>query len=356
MYNESEARALIIEAGHRLSETGLVARTWGNISARISDTQFVITPSGRSYEDMRAEELVKVNIADCSYEGSVKPSSEKGIHADSYGLRPSVNFIIHTHQFYATAVGAEGKSADGIPCAGYGVPSTKKLRRAVAKAVGENPQAESLLMTRHGAMCLGKSYEEAFDIASRLEEQCRSLYDARVIPHSSAPAFKLGSSALRDGGFELALDGEKTWYPIDGVPASAPAAAKLHAAVYALGAARYIVGCCDGEAVEISARGKTLYPIVDDLAQIAGVSLRCVRPVPEALEKALKGRDAVLIKGCGALCLGRSFDDAQAVSMILRKDCAAALYVGSLRGMAYGDALLQRLVYVKKYSKEKGGA
>ena len=44
---KNEAVRLVIEAGHRLCEAGLITRTWGNISARISDTQFVITPSGR---------------------------------------------------------------------------------------------------------------------------------------------------------------------------------------------------------------------------------------------------------------------------------------------------------------------
>ena len=74
-YELQEARELVIRAGLELSESGLIARTWGNISARISDTQFVITPSGRAYEDLTPDQIVITNIEDCSYEGSVKPSS-----------------------------------------------------------------------------------------------------------------------------------------------------------------------------------------------------------------------------------------------------------------------------------------
>ena len=83
-YEETEARRLVIEAGLRLVREGLIARTWGNISARISEEQFVITPSGRAYDDLKPEELVVVNVADCAYEGDIKPSSEKGIHAEAY--------------------------------------------------------------------------------------------------------------------------------------------------------------------------------------------------------------------------------------------------------------------------------
>lgn len=109
------ARALVIEAGYKLLESELVARTWGNISVRISDTEFVITPSGRAYETLTPADLVKVRIDDLSYTGNIKPSSEKGIHADAYALRPDVNFVIHTHQLYASAIGVEDQDMPFAP-------------------------------------------------------------------------------------------------------------------------------------------------------------------------------------------------------------------------------------------------
>ena len=136
-YLESEARELVAAAGRRLKREGLIARTWGNLSARISDTQFVITPSGMDYDMIGPDDLVPVRISDCSYEGERKPSSEKGIHADAYRLRPEVNFVIHTHQDQASVFGILGKPLETedndsvlgrlIPCAEYGLPSTKKL-------------------------------------------------------------------------------------------------------------------------------------------------------------------------------------------------------------------------------------
>ena len=43
-----EAKETVVLAGKKLVESGLIARTWGNVSCRISDSHFVITPSGRS--------------------------------------------------------------------------------------------------------------------------------------------------------------------------------------------------------------------------------------------------------------------------------------------------------------------
>ena len=63
-YTEQEARKLVVEAGRRLLERGLVARTWGNISARVSDTHFIITPSGMAYDTMTEDHLVLVDGPD----------------------------------------------------------------------------------------------------------------------------------------------------------------------------------------------------------------------------------------------------------------------------------------------------
>ena len=102
------AKQQVIDAGLRLVETGLIARTWGNVSCRIDKNSFVITPSGKAYEDLTPKDIVLVSIEDCKYEGNVKPSSEKGIHAACYALRPDCYFVIHTHQKNASAVSTLG--------------------------------------------------------------------------------------------------------------------------------------------------------------------------------------------------------------------------------------------------------
>ncbi len=169
-YTEVEARKLVIEAGLLLVEKKLVARTWGNISARISDNEFIITPSGKAYKDLKEEDLVKVKIDDLSYEGNIKPSSEKKIHASAYALRNEVNFIIHTHQDYATAISVEGVDYPFAPCAKYGLPGTKKLQKNVSKVIKDNPYSSSFLLERHGALILGLNFDDCFNKTNKLED------------------------------------------------------------------------------------------------------------------------------------------------------------------------------------------
>ena len=124
-----------------------------------------------------------VNIEDCSYEGDIKPSSEKGIHAAAYKLRPDVNFVIHTHQKEASVIGALGfdinsvskKSAEvvgnDVPLASYGLPGTGKLREGVIAAI-KRTDSKAVLMAHHGALCMGVDYDEASRVASELEVRC----------------------------------------------------------------------------------------------------------------------------------------------------------------------------------------
>ncbi|HMB20831.1 MAG TPA: class II aldolase/adducin family protein, partial [Spirochaetota bacterium] len=78
--NEIEAKQVVCDAGRRLLKEGLVARTWGNISARVDGNTFVITPSGRTYEELTTDDIVTVTIEDLAYDSHIKPSSEKGLH------------------------------------------------------------------------------------------------------------------------------------------------------------------------------------------------------------------------------------------------------------------------------------
>lgn len=330
IYSEQEARELVVDAGHRLVACGLVARTWGNISARVSDTQFIITPSGRSYDTLKPEDLVLVQIADCAYEGPNKPSSEKGIHAVAYRHRPKAGFVIHTHQDYASCIGVGGNDLAGIshpllgdrvPCGDYGMPSTKKLQQGVEAAMIRYPKAKAILMRQHGAVCLAEDFQEAFAVAQALEEVSRQEFDRAVtLPQGSQPEI---------GSFLQTLS---------------RANPQLH------------FGLETDPAVQAVADwGRTLKPHLDDLAQIAGARIPCVNADVATVARALHGRNAVLIPGVGALCCATDPEDLDAIRAIMRKSAMAALYADTCgaKPLSSLDRQIMRLVYTMKYSKKK---
>ena len=358
-YTEAEARNLVILSARRLVDAGLTARTWGNLSARISDEQFVITPSGLGYDIMEPEDLVVVNISDLSYEGNRKPSSEKGIHADAYRLRPEVNFVIHTHQDKASVYGIRGWDLSGltasilgkrVPCAAYGLPGTEKLRQAVADALSANPSSQAVLMKAHGALCLGADCESAFQAAEELEKACAGrvgeVLDEELSMYREQRALwpmpDYGRSQRKGHFFKLKYGSVTRIYDLRNVPADGSSPAAIHAAIYRSTKARYIIHVRSASTVALSILGKTVHPDLDDLAQIAGPDVRCARffddrRLPRAVSRALLGRNAALLEDCGGFCIG-----------------IYAKLLGDCEPLSPVDARLQRLVYQAGYSRKKG--
>ncbi len=401
-----QAKETVIRAGKELIAAGLIARTWGNISCRISETQFVITPSGRAYETLTPEEIVLVNIEDLEYEGEIKPSSEKGIHAACYKLRPEINFVIHTHQVNASIVSSlgmdinniEGENAqvvgNNLPIASYGLPGTKKLRKGVINAITRS-DAKAAVMAHHGAVCMGVDYDDAFNVAQKVEDICEQyvmdkytsltgtvaesltaindyVVDKFVKKPSTAPEFEPCKSE-RDGPvFNISVidgDGTITRIDIDSGDVIAGDASnssiELHRAVYKNRAdVNFISHTKDPYTVACSKMGKTMRPLIDDFAQIVGVTVKSAKYDPnntlataKKVVKKLKGRNAVLLENNGALCVAGSEYDAGAIEFITNKGAKIQISAQMFEKVEPINPLetrIMRLVYKLKYSKQAG--
>lgn len=334
----NEAKNLVVKAGLELVCSGLIARTWGNVSCRIDEETFAVTPSGREYQTLAAEDIVEVKIKDLSYEGSIKPSSEKGIHAAVYRLFPDINFVIHTHQENASAVSAAGLDSfkpspdfpelgDSVLCAKYALPGTKALIRNVTEALKKST-GNALILKHHGTLCWGTGYEETFRAAQELE--------------TASGAF------INEHGGQIQTGLSEVFRPL---PEETKA---LMAAWQAAGREGQILINTDPDVVRFAKIGAVLKPLLDDFAQIVGIKIKTVENDPALILPALKPCSAVFIRDVGAVCWGRNETDAEAVSMILRKNCKAyfaAWTFGRPQYIKPWECILMRRVYLKKYSR-----
>jgi L-ribulose-5-phosphate 4-epimerase len=398
------AKQQVIDAGKRLVAQGLISRTWGNVSCRIDDKSFVITPSGKPYDTLTPEQIVLLDIETLAYDGDVKPSGEKGVHAEVYKARPEVNFVIHTHQTNASVLSALHSDiryipADAakiigtnVPYAGYGLPGTKTLIAGVASAL-KRPKIKALLMAHHGALCFGEDSEKAFEAAMVLEDVCalqvytqfKKIYGtdindmeqfAVLIAEKEFGAKELaaqkdtGCKSFRQGGDFILSFADPDKKPVTvslaaGKTAGSalPAQAALHRAVYLKKPEiNCIIQSPTPALSAVSHSGKALKPQVDDFAQIVGADARCAVFDPKDAEKsaarcvkAMKGRHGLLLKGNGALCCGPDESDAAAVEMIMEKNSLA--FLGTIlfnvyRPISASHSYLMRFVYLKKYSKQ----
>jgi len=195
MDNYEALKKQIIEGGKRLVKEGLVARTWGNISLRVNERAMLITPSGRTYEELTENDIVLVDYRSGKYEGNIKPSSEKDLHCEIYRSRKEVMAIIHTHQMNASTVAAAHREVPpilddmaqiigpSVRVADYALPSTKKITKKTVKALkGRN----AALMANHGAVCVGRNMDEAFVVCQILEKACKAFIEAEFLGGAKA--------------------------------------------------------------------------------------------------------------------------------------------------------------------------
>lgn len=324
---EEKARQLVADTGRILLKKGLVARTWGNISCRVSEDTFAISPSGLDYETMQAADVPLYHTADGTWEGTRKPSSEKKIHAAAYALYPDVQVVIHTHQDYATAMSLTGagdlrftpeekKLLGRIPTAAYGLPGTDKLKNNVEAALKRG--ARIVLMAHHGALILGTDLEDALQKAQVLEQVCRRRIEA----------------VLKAQRYE-------------------PVSGKLRFDVNVLGPYALLV---KDDNILYAAQQGGFHSQLDDIAQMLGERLGCAENRHRSVSAALRHTDAVLVEGVGCVINAKTADDAQALELLIAKACLAKRYTDAMyvrNDLSGFDCRLMETVFKLKYAKQK---
>ena len=181
----------VFKANVALTEHKLVTLTWGNVSEIDRETGYVvIKPSGVRYEEMKASDMVVVDLNGNVIEGDLNPSSDTPTHLELYRRFPSIGGITHTHSRWATIFAQCGKD---IPALGtthadtfYGsVPCTRKLTESeifgeyeleTGKVIAETfteetiSQIPGVLVYSHGPFSWGKNAAQSVENAVILEE------------------------------------------------------------------------------------------------------------------------------------------------------------------------------------------
>jgi len=220
----------VYEANLQLPLYKLVTFTWGNVSAVDRDAHMmVIKPSGVTYDVMRPEDMVVIDLVSGEkVEGKYKPSSDTPTHLALYRAFLDIGGIVHTHSRWATIFSQAGKS---IPPLGtthadyfYGeIPCTRKMSKAEITGSYEeetgaviiesfatlDPVAvPSVLVHSHGPFSWGKDASEAVHNAVVLEEVAMMAWHTMVLNNQKQEDMQ---KVLLDKHF-LRKHGENAYY------------------------------------------------------------------------------------------------------------------------------------------------
>lgn len=187
----------VFQANLDLVKHGLVIFTWGNVSAIDRQSGLVvIKPSGVSYDTMKADDMVVVDLDGKIVEGKMKPSSDTPTHLILYKAFQQVGGIVHTHSTYATAWSQAGCDIpnigtthadyfkDAIPCTrpmtSQEVEGDYELETGnviVERFDGLNEMyTPGALVNNHGPFTWGKDAHNAVHNAVVLEQVAKMAY------------------------------------------------------------------------------------------------------------------------------------------------------------------------------------
>ncbi len=181
----------VCKANLDLVAHGLVLFTWGNVSAIDRESGLVvIKPSGVSYDGMKPEDMVVVDLDGNVVEGEYKPSSDTPSHVEFYKAFPNIGGVVHTHSTMATAWAQAGKDIPtlGTTHADYfvdNIPCTRDMTKEEVEGEYEkntglvvverfkdmNPDyTPAVLVKNHGPFTWGKDADDAVHNSVVLEE------------------------------------------------------------------------------------------------------------------------------------------------------------------------------------------
>ena len=182
----------VFHANLDLVKHGLVIFTWGNVSAIDRESGLVvIKPSGVSYDEMKAEDMVVVDLEGNVVEGNLRPSSDTPTHLVLYKAFPEIGGVVHTHSTYATAWAQAGCDIPniGTPHADYfheAIPCTADMTEEEVKGAYEMDPAHTpgVLVKNHGPFSWGKDAHDAVHNAVVMEQVAKMASIAYAVnPH-----------------------------------------------------------------------------------------------------------------------------------------------------------------------------
>lgn len=199
-----ELKQTVYEENLKLVEYGLVVLTWGNVSAIDREKGlFVIKPSGVSYNTMKPQDMVVVDLNGNKVEGELNPSSDTPTHLELYRKFKDVGGIVHTHSSWGCSWAQAGRDVPAygtthadftngsVPCTRgltkqevqdvYELNTGKVIVEEFAKRGIDPMECPAVLVHRHGPFAWGKDAHKAVENALILEQVCKMAHRTEKI-------------------------------------------------------------------------------------------------------------------------------------------------------------------------------
>ena len=183
---EAETRALLVTLAGSLYARGFSVGSAGNISVRLEEGGYLITPTNSCLGRLEAARISRLD-AGFRHVGGDPPSKEVFMHRAFYTARAEAGAVVHLHSTMATAVAClPDVDTDNpippltpyfvmrvgrrMPVVPYYRPGDPAMEPAIAAAAAD---ARAVLLANHGPVVSGRTLTDAVYAAEELEEAAK---------------------------------------------------------------------------------------------------------------------------------------------------------------------------------------
>jgi ribulose-5-phosphate 4-epimerase/fuculose-1-phosphate aldolase len=193
--NDSQARDAICRVGRSLFERGYVHATAGNISVRLDDGSWLITPTDASLGRLEPQRLSHVDASGNPLAGD-RPSKTLALHRrivqEATRFDAGTRCVLHTHSTHCVALSLLGRAGDEllapltpyfvmkvgrVPHVPYGRPGAPEVAEAVGATIARYGDAgrpiRAVVLERLGPVVWHDSPDASMAVLEELEETAR---------------------------------------------------------------------------------------------------------------------------------------------------------------------------------------
>jgi len=187
--SQADAARAIVRLGQRMSTAGLVVGAGGNLSVRTGPDEILVTPSGRSLDELDPDELVTLGLDGVVRQGAAAPSSEAHMHLAAYRSRPDAEVAVHAHPAHANLLAALGQAirlitldhayyVRRLAVVPYLPSGSVELADAVA---GRLAEVDVVVLAHHGCLLVAPDAQAAYERVANLEAAATATYRALLL-------------------------------------------------------------------------------------------------------------------------------------------------------------------------------
>jgi 3-dehydro-4-phosphotetronate decarboxylase len=183
--SEERLRQEICKLAKSLFDRGLTPGSSGNLSARLDDGGWLVTPTNASLGFLEPDRLSRLDAQGKHLSGD-KPTKEIPLHTAVYESDPKARAVVHLHSTYSVAVSIlpgldptnmlppltpyQVMRCGAVAYVPYHRPGDPSIADAIRKLGGKH---NAILLANHGPVVSGTSFDAAVSAAEELEESAK---------------------------------------------------------------------------------------------------------------------------------------------------------------------------------------